>query len=172
MTEAVDIQPALPKDAPAIANLCREEIELGFGWRWRAGAIARMMARPDTEVAVVRGPGDVMAGFGIMELGPEDAELILFATDPRFRRRGLGRLLLDFLEDEARDAGLESVWLHVRAENRAAVTFYEMKGYRIREHLSGHYGNREDAFRMQHRLIEARVESHDLLDLGALLRGG
>lgn len=171
MSDGVQIEPAVPSDAPRIAHLCREEVELGLGWRWRAGAIARLIARSDTEVAVARGPGGFIIGFGIMELGPDDAELILFATDPRLRRRGVGRALLGFLEAEAENAGIDSVWLHVRARNAAAVSFYEGAGFRIREHLRGHYGGREDAFRMQHRLARARPRGRDLPDLSALLRG-
>lgn len=171
MSEGVHIEPAMPADAPRIAHMCRDEVELGLGWRWRAGAIARLMTRPETEVAVARGPGGLVFGFGIMELGPDDAELILFATDPKLRRRGLGRALLAFLESEAENAGIESVWLHVRARNSAAVSFYEGAGYRIREHLRGHYGSHEDALRMQHRLAQNPPQVRDIPDLGALLRG-
>ena len=171
MSEGVQVDPAVPADAPRIAHLCRDEVELGLGWRWRAGAIARMMSRPDTEVAVARAPGGLLAGFGIMELGPDDAELILFAIDPRLRRRGVGRRLLDFLESEAENAGIDSIWLHVRTRNTGAVAFYEQAGYRLRENVRGHYGGREDAYRMQHRLARVRPRVRDLPDLGALLRG-
>jgi ribosomal-protein-alanine N-acetyltransferase len=167
----VVIEPGSPADAPRIAHICRDEIELGLGWRWRAGAVARMMSRPDTEVAVARAPGGLTAGFGILELGPEDAELVLLAVDPRVRRRGIGRDLLGFLEAEARVAGIGAVWLHVRARNATAIAFYERAGYVVREQLRGHYGGREDGLRMQHRLVGDGPDAPDVPDLGALLRG-
>ncbi|MEO1233527.1 MAG: GNAT family N-acetyltransferase [Myxococcota bacterium] len=171
MSGALRVEPASGGDAPAIAALCRDEIEAGFAWQWRAGAIARLMSRPDTELAVARIPGGTLAGFGALELGSDDGELILFGVDPRFRRRGVGTAVLEFLAAEATHAGLESLWLHVRVRNAAAVNFYERLGFRIRDHLDGHYGGHEDAFRMQRRLAETPEEPIEVPDLGALLRG-
>lgn len=171
MSEALPVEPALAGDAPAIAALCRDEVEVGLAWRWRAGAIARLMARVDTEVAVARLPGGIVAGFGALELGSDEGELILFGVDPRLRRRGVGTAVLDFLATEAAQAGLDSIWLHVRVRNSAALSFYESRGFRIRDHLDGHYGGQEDAFRMQRRLTELTEEPLEVPDLGALLRG-
>lgn len=171
MSAEVVVEPAVPADAHRIVHLCRDEVELGLGWRWRAGAIARMLALPNTEVAVARAPGGLTAGFGVMELGPEEAELILFAVDPRVRRRGVGRAILAFLESEAAAAGAESMWLHVRVRNVGAIAFYESAGYVVREQLRGFYRGREDALRMQHRLTRARPDGVGMNDLSALLRG-
>ena len=172
MSSALRIEPARHGDAPRIAELCRDEVELDLGWQWRAGAIARLMARAETEVAVARNEDGEPVGFGIMELGPEDAELVLFATAPEIRRQGVGSRVLSFLETEAKNAGIESVWLHVRAANTGAISFYETHGYQIRDRLRAHYGGREDAFRMRHRLVQADSATTDALDLSVLLRGG
>ena len=48
---------------------------------------------------------------------------------PSFRRQGMARRLLSAAEDLARDAGKESVGLHVTANNLGALTLYEAEGY-------------------------------------------
>ena len=165
------IVPARGRDAPALARLCRDEVEMGLGWRWRPGAIARLIARPEVEVALAL-LGEERVGFGVMELGPEDAELLLFAIDPRHRRQGVGTALLRYLETEAAQAGLRNVWLHVRADNVAALEFYERSGYRVDGFLRAHYAGREDALRLVHALTQAEAEPVELPDLASLLRGG
>lgn len=48
---------------------------------------------------------------------------------PEARRRGVGRELLDRIEGSVRDAGAAAIWLHVDAENTAAIQLYEAQGY-------------------------------------------
>jgi GNAT superfamily N-acetyltransferase len=50
-------------------------------------------------------------------------------TSPSFRRQGMARRLLAAAEDLARDAGKESVGLHVTGNNLAALRLYEAEGY-------------------------------------------
>jgi ribosomal protein S18 acetylase RimI-like enzyme len=50
-------------------------------------------------------------------------------TSPSFRRQGMARRLLSAAEDLARNAGKESVGLHVTGDNLAALRLYEAEGY-------------------------------------------
>ena len=49
---------------------------------------------------------------------------------PRWRRRGVGRLLLSQSEQAAWAAGYREIWLETHARWEAAVKFYEALGYR------------------------------------------
>jgi GNAT superfamily N-acetyltransferase len=49
---------------------------------------------------------------------------------PRWRRRGIGRLLMAHLEAAAWDVGYRDVWLETHAAWEAAAKFYESLGYR------------------------------------------
>lgn len=170
---SVDVRLARIGDARVLARLCRDELERGLGWHWRAPALARLMARPEVEVAKAEPPEGGLAGFGALELGPDEAELLLLVVQPRHRRRGVGRALLRFLETEALIAGTSTVWLHVRADNAAAIQFYEAAGYRVDGYLRAHYAGRTDALRMRHELgtsAPAR-RSAEPVDLEGLLRG-
>ncbi len=48
---------------------------------------------------------------------------------PEHRRRGIGKRLLRHLEISARNAGAETVWLHVAEQNPSAIRLYQAHGY-------------------------------------------
>jgi ribosomal protein S18 acetylase RimI-like enzyme len=48
---------------------------------------------------------------------------------PRWRRRGIGKLLMAHLETAAWDAGFQEVWLETHTAWDAAVKFYRQLGY-------------------------------------------
>lgn len=149
-----EIGPARVSEAPAIAEMSREYVERGLSWRWRAGAIARLIRSTDVEVAVAR-DGQRLLGFGIMELGEERAHLILLAVAPEARRTGLGARLVGFLEEMARTAGVFKLQLEVRLQNGGARTFYQQLGFREVQLLPRYYDGRESAVRMEHDLERA-----------------
>ena len=66
MTPAVQVCFALPTDAADIAAMSRRLIEHGLPWTWRPERVARAIASPVTNVAVVRRQAGLDA-FGIME---------------------------------------------------------------------------------------------------------
>lgn len=51
-------------------------------------------------------------------------------VDARFKRRGLGLLLLNAVHNEARTRAYHHVWLSVWEYNHAAQAFYKAQGYR------------------------------------------
>ena len=89
-----------------------------------------------------------IAGFAIMRYRDDDAHLDLLAVAPPYRRAGVGRQLLEWLEKCAVVAGIFSVALEVRAANEGAQRFYQRMGYRTLVHLPGYYQGIEAALRM------------------------
>jgi ribosomal-protein-alanine N-acetyltransferase len=138
---------ARPEDATAIANLSRDLIEYGLRWRWTPTRVASSIRAPDVNVLVAGIHGNI-AGFAIMRYGDDDAHLDLLAVAPPYRRAGLGRQLLEWLEKCAVVAGIFSVALEVRAGNEGAHLFYKRMGYRTLVHLPGYYQGIEAALRM------------------------
>ena len=55
-----------------------------------------------------------------MEFDLESAHLNLLAVDPIFRRRGIARSLLSWLEKSAKTAGILEITLEVRTMNTGA----------------------------------------------------
>ncbi|MGA2569073.1 MAG: N-acetyltransferase [Terracidiphilus sp.] len=76
-----------------------------------------------------------LAGFAIVvwekapAKEPRAAYIETVEVAPGHRERGVAGELLHRVEDSARAAGAEAIWLHVDAENTAAVRLYERRGY-------------------------------------------
>ncbi len=64
-------------------------------------------------------PGEPAAGFILTRLIAGETELLLLAVDPRWRRRGLGALLLLELERAARSKSAGRLFLEMRRGNPA-----------------------------------------------------
>lgn len=71
-----------------------------------------------------------LRGFAIVEWVEGVAYIQTIEVDPALRGQGIGARLLDRMEDSARAAGAVVIWLHVDAENAAAIRLYEASGYR------------------------------------------
>lgn len=147
------LTPALPGDAPQIAEICRRFVEHGLAWRWRAPAIAACIRDEDHCVLVARQAG-VVCGFAVMSFDFETrrAHLVLLAVVPGCRRRGLATALLEWLEVLARRGGIRRIALEVRETARPARGFYARQGFRWLVRLRGYYQGREDALRLEKRL--------------------
>jgi len=113
--------------------------------RWFLGR--RMLARPglllrrDTRVWLMRllrsgqslrapAPATAVRSFGILAI----------AVDPTFQGSGIGRLLLEELEQLARRAGFAGLHLTVHPDNEPAVRLYERAGWRRVPGASGWAG--------------------------------
>lgn len=103
---------------------------------------------------VLRREGRV-AGFCILMFAPDVAHLLVIAVAKDLHRQGLGGVLLDWCEQQARQRGLEGVLLEVRPSNTSAVGFYKHHGYLQigvrRGYYPAHGGTREDGLVMQKR---------------------
>jgi len=143
----VTLTPARLADAAEIAALSRALIEDGLRWSWTPGRVAASIRRPDALVVVARADGHV-AGFAIMRYGDDDAHLDLLGVDRPFRRQGLGRRLVEWLEAAALVAGITDVFLEARASRPGTLAFYERLGYRRLGRVGGYYQGHEAAVRM------------------------
>lgn len=128
MTIAVPVRLAQPEDAEDIAAMSRDLIESGLTWQWRSSRVLKAIRAPETNVAVVRVDGQLVA-FGIMEYLETDAYLSLLAVRPSIQRRGIGSSVLCWLETSARVAGAQRIRLEARRDNIAARAFYNELGY-------------------------------------------
>ena len=72
--------------------------------------------------------GQPAAGFALLRAVLDEEELLLFAIRPEFRRRGLGKQLLDFVLASAKAAGTRRMLLEMRRGNDAG-RLYEAAGF-------------------------------------------
>ena len=53
----------------------------------------------------------------------------LIAVDPKYRKRGIGKSLLEEVVEQSKSAGMERLVLEVRKSNMVAIKFYEKLGF-------------------------------------------
>ena len=68
-------------------------------------------------------------GLANLGLRGRDAWVGGVGVVPAERRRGIGRRLVQALHENAREQGVERVWLEVIVENTGAIALYEQLGY-------------------------------------------
>jgi len=91
--------------------------------------------------------GSVMVAFD-----RDACRVLSVAVLPGWRRRGLGRALMQAAEHLARDRGSVEVRLEVGVENAGAIELYKRLGYTIDGVLSAYYSDGVDAYAMHRRL--------------------
>jgi ribosomal-protein-alanine N-acetyltransferase len=149
MPTDVPLRLAVRGDAPAIAALSRDRIEHGLGWRWTAARVLRAILDPASNVVVSQDTGNGrLLGFGIMQYHDLEAHLLLLAVSPNAARRGIGSVMLHWLERSARVAGVGQVYLESRLTNQPARAFYARAGYREIQVVPGYYQGQEAAVRL------------------------
>ena len=146
--EDLNIAPSRRGDAAPLAGMSRRLVEAGLDPCWTEQRIDRYRQRADSLVLTAR-VGGVIAGGAVMEFGDDAARLDLLVVEPRFRRRGVARALVVWLEESARTAGTFRITLEVRAGNATARAFYARLGYVQTDWLPGYYQDVEDALRLE-----------------------
>ena len=96
---------------------------------------------------------EVLLGYYVAMPGVDELHLLNITVVPDFQRCGLGRVLLDRLEWQARQRGLAAIWLEVRASNTRARYLYGARGFVEQGIRRGYYpaagSRREDAVVMK-----------------------
>lgn len=147
MIEQYEIKLAVADEVSPIAEMSRDTIEQGLGWRWTPKKILASLRDRDTNVVVAR-DNRSLAGFAVMKYYREEAHLMLLAVSDTYRRKGIGTALICWLEQTALTAGIGCVYLEARRNNSGARKFYRRLGYAEIRRLRGYYRGREDAIQM------------------------
>jgi ribosomal-protein-alanine N-acetyltransferase len=146
-SQNITVQLASRSDVQAIAAMSRDLIECGLGWEYRPERIRGLIAQRET-IALVARDGDRVMGFAIMSFGDEYAHLVLMAVRPAGQRRGIARRMTQWLVESAVTAGIASIHLELRAQNKDGFAFYRALGFAETLRLPGYYRGRETAIRM------------------------
>jgi ribosomal protein S18 acetylase RimI-like enzyme len=104
-----------------------------------AAFLARRLADPDREMFVAEVDGEVVGMVDVTAQEPPDPGSIIrpipsvdigISVADAWRRRGVGRALMEAAEARARARGASLVVLDMSAANRDALAFYHELGYR------------------------------------------
>lgn len=136
------------RDLDSVIEIMNSAFDERFGEAWTRSQCAGILPMPGVRLVVARFGDGQTAGFSLHRTIHDEAELLLLAVSPEFRRRGIGRMLLDQFLDFARDNGAIRVHLEVR-EGNPAVIMYRSAGFglagRRRNYYHGRYGGEFDA---------------------------
>jgi ribosomal-protein-alanine N-acetyltransferase len=76
------------------------------------------------------------------------AHVISIATDPQYRRRGVGKSLLCTALSLLAKGEVQEVFLEVRVTNETALSLYRAAGFEVVEILKNYYSDSEDGYRL------------------------
>jgi GNAT superfamily N-acetyltransferase len=109
---------------------------------WSPAMLQRWMTLWDipAETSILLRVDGRPAGISLGALRGDRAWITTFGMHPDFRRRGLGKVLLDAQLKRLREAGARTVRLEVLADNVEARGLYEGCGFRVRRALSSFEG--------------------------------
>ena len=123
----IEIISASADNLAAVMTVMREAFDPVFGEAWTQPQCESILAMPGSWLVVAMDDGNP-AGFALTRSAIFEAELLLIAVRPCFRRRGIGRQLLARVSGDCQSAKIECVHLEVRADN-VATAFYEQQGF-------------------------------------------
>jgi ribosomal-protein-alanine N-acetyltransferase len=96
---------------------------------WPASAFATLPDNPQVCFTVAVEPAGRLVGYAIAWFVLDEGEVANLAVAPAARRRGLGRMLLGGIVDNARTRGVSRLFLEVRESNVAARALYASQSF-------------------------------------------
>lgn len=126
-----------------------------FGEAWTHNQVLGLLAMPGVWLTIAE-INDEPAGFALSRRVVDEAELLLLATVPHLRRRGVAAAVLRAVLGDARAQGASSVHLEVRDDNNA-IKLYRSEGFmmvgRRSNYYRGHGGQTYDALTYRRTLV-------------------
>ena len=70
-----------------------------------------------------------VVGFFVVQFIVDEAHLLNIAVDPTQQKQGIGRVLLDNVQQQAIAKKANTIFLELRATNQRALALYQMAGF-------------------------------------------
>lgn len=153
-----DLTLATENDAIGISRMSGALIEYGLPKAWSAARVMHHIRRKDSVVLVAK-RDDLLLGFAVMDFDDDSAHLNLLAVSTLARRRGVARMMLEWLHETAITAGTFTIALELRVSNGVALKFYSAMGYRQYDYKERYYWRTEDAICMSRNLAVCRANA-------------
>jgi RimJ/RimL family protein N-acetyltransferase len=152
VNETLRIRRAAPSDADALSRLARDVAAEPGGWlltlgTWRSTsderrAIRLLRRQPDAAIFVVETDQGIIGRLSLTRdhhpSSQHVADIGLMVASG-YRRRGVGRALLETAVEWARASGVSKLELHVFPHNEAAIKLYESFGFEREGYRKRHY---------------------------------
>jgi ribosomal-protein-alanine N-acetyltransferase len=131
------VRHATLRDIAAVLEVQRQAPESG---RWSQEDYVGFLPAEDTLFLLAEDAGgDGVVAFLLGRLMADEMEVLNLAVLPGFRRKGIGRRLLDEALARGRAQGARQCWLELRASNQGALAFYRAQGFADSRRRTGYY---------------------------------
>ncbi|MFM9828718.1 MAG: GNAT family N-acetyltransferase [Sphingomonas sp.] len=148
------MRPGGVADIGAVDIIMNEAFDPRFGEAWTRGQCLAIVALPGIWLTMADVDGHP-AGFALCRAAVDEAELLLLATRPSLRRRGIGNALLRTVIHDCEVRRIAKLHLEVRAGNRA-IDLYRQAGFvkvgERRDYYRGSSGQVFDALTFSHEI--------------------
>lgn len=104
---------------------------------------------PETRYYLVVEEDGVIVGYAGLMVAGDHADIQTISVSKSHQGRGLGRLLLEKLESEAKNRKAEAIFLEVRIDNEQAKGLYANSGYEELGRRDNYYAPGIDALIMR-----------------------
>ena len=84
--------------------------------------------------------GRIIGSGALIPKSDQVAEIVRMSVSPEFRRRGIGRQILERLCQEAKALGFQRIVLETTSTWSEVIAFYKRFGFRITHRQDGHFG--------------------------------
>lgn len=137
----ITVRPATETDLPAMLRIYNDEIATGTA-TWDEAPWSMEQRRTwfashgDSEPILIAEEDGQVAGFAYLTLmsgksGWRFTREDTIYLDPKYRRRGIGRLLLETLLARARELGLRLIVASITSDNAASITLHGNAGFEV-----------------------------------------
>jgi ribosomal-protein-alanine N-acetyltransferase len=135
----------LQRVAEAHVSQIAELEKLCFSAPWSRNSVASELNNP-LSLWLVATDGDTVAGYIGSQSVMGEADMMNVAVHPDYRRKGIGKQLVEALVASLKDNGVYSLTLEVRASNEPAISLYDQLGFTQVGRRPNYYRDpREDA---------------------------
>ena len=124
-TRLITLRLGDPGDLPAVERLERAS----FADPWPRHALMSELAPSALRLPLVLEDHGQVVGYLMAWRAVDQIHVLNVAVSPAYRRRGLGRRLIEAAVAEARRIGASEVTLEVRPSNTAALALYRTLGF-------------------------------------------
>lgn len=145
MTTLIEVSPTDYRSVEDIMPVMEAAFDPAFGEAWTAGQCLGLLTIPGSELLVAR-QGPTIVGFALARTVFEEAELLLIATHPDVRRRGVGLLLTQAVIDRSARKGAKMVFLEVREGNPALALYLHVGFLQVGQRQNYYRGKSGDYF--------------------------
>ena len=131
------LKAARPEDTGALSRAHARS----FDPAWSAEDLEALLTGPGGYAILAHEDGlpAAVRGFLLARAIAGEAEILTLAVDPPHRRQGLARALIEAAVAAAVNAGAESMFLEVAADNDAAIALYRSAGFERVGSRGGYY---------------------------------